>query len=83
MADLGLDAPCPEAMNSSMVAFPWVKQGAAEGLENLVAKGIELPPKPHPAGPDAGQVLRVSCHLYNQRSDYLELSTALKSLRSQ
>lgn len=88
---LGVAPPSPDAMIGSMASLPVPDSerfGAPDAPSALVLDplhdalfrehGIEVPILTCPGHP--GRLLRLSAHLYNRRSDYERLASALRAL---
>ncbi len=80
---LGQEAMVPNDLLSAMVSFR-LPDGDADALHGqLVDAGLEVPVMawpPTPPGSQHGRILRVSCQLYNDLSDYERLLDVLPGL---
>ena len=80
---LGQEAKVPNDILSAMVSFR-LPDGDADALHGrLVDAGLEVPVMawpPTPPGGHHGRILRVSCQLYNDLSDYERLLDVLPGL---
>ena len=84
---LGIEAPCPDSMIGTLASLP-LPAGSPEPpktalfadplLNELLARGIEVPVIPWPAPPQ--RLIRISAQIYNRPEQYELLAQSLSEI---